>query len=59
MTVALPDLLVSATLVALTVTVWSAVTAGAVNRPAVLIVPPVVDQVTDWLLRFATVAANC
>jgi len=32
---------------------------GAVNKPAVLMVPPVADQVTDWLLLFATVAVNC
>jgi hypothetical protein len=46
-TVALADLLVSATLVALTVIVWSVVTVGAVDEPAGLIVPPVADQVTD------------
>jgi hypothetical protein len=58
-TVALADLLVSAVLVAFTVTVRSAVTAGAVNRPDGLIVPPVADQVTDHLKLFATVAVNC
>jgi hypothetical protein len=43
----LANLLISATLVALTVTAGSVVTVGAVNRPAVLIVPPEADQVTD------------
>lgn len=58
-TVALADLLVSATLVAFTVTVRSAVTVGAVNRPEGLTIPLVVNQVTDWLLLFATVTVNC
>ena len=56
---ALADLLGSATLVAFTVTVRSAVTVGAVNRLEGLIVPLVTDQVTDWLLLFATVLVNC
>ena len=41
---ALADLLAFATLVAFTVIVWSVVTVGAVNKPALLIVPPVADQ---------------
>ena len=51
-TVALADLVVSATLVAVTVTVFVAVTVGAVNSPAVLTVPEVADQVTAVLLLF-------
>jgi hypothetical protein len=53
-TVALDDLVLSATLVAVTVTVFVAVTVGAVNSPAVLTVPEVADQVTAVLLVFVT-----
>ena len=53
-TVALADLVLSATLVAVTVTVFVAVTVGAVNSPAVLTVPEVADQVTAVLLVFVT-----
>jgi hypothetical protein len=58
-TVALDDLLVSAVLVALIVTVWSLLTAGAVNKPALVALPAVAVQVTARLLLLATVAANC
>ena len=50
--VALADLVLSATLVAVTVTV--PVTVGAVNSPVVLTVPEVADQVTAVLLVFVT-----
>src|SRR5271166_3209755 len=53
-TVALADLVLSATLVAVTVTVFVAVTVGAVNSPVVLTVPEVADQVTAVLLVFVT-----
>jgi hypothetical protein len=53
-TVALADLVLSATLVAVTVTVFVAVTVGAVNSPVVLTVPAVADQVTAVLLVFVT-----
>jgi len=53
-TVALAYLVVSATRVALTVTVVFAVTVGAVNSPVVLTVPAVADQVTAVLLVFVT-----
>ena len=46
-TVVLPDLLVSWTDVAVTVTVPAV--AGAVNNPEELIVPALADQVTDEL----------
>jgi len=56
---------VSATLAA--VTVWLPVCAGAVYKPAALIVPamafppatPSTDQVTAVFVLFATVAVNC
>ena len=51
-TVALADLVLSATLVAVMVTVFATVTVGAVNSPVVLIVPEVADQVTAVLLVF-------
>jgi hypothetical protein len=51
-TVALADLVLSATLVAFTVTVSVAVTIGAVNSPVVVTVPAVTDQVTAVLLVF-------
>src|ERR1700722_37767 len=53
-TVALADLVLSATLVAVTVTVFVAVTVGAVNSPVVLTVPEMADQVTAVLLVFVT-----
>ena len=57
--VALADLDVSAALVALTVTVVSVVTVGAVNNPEALIVPAVADQVTVLFVLLLTVAVNC
>src|ERR1700677_4170325 len=51
-TVALADLVLSATLAAFTVTVSVEVTVGAVNSPVVLTVPAVADQVTAVLLVF-------
>jgi len=57
--VAQADLVGSATDVAVSVTVVLLVTAGAVNNPEELTVPPVVDQVTDWLLALITWAENC
>jgi hypothetical protein len=51
-TVALADLVLSATLVAFTVTVSVAVAVGAVNSPVALTVPAVADQVTAVLLVF-------
>jgi hypothetical protein len=56
-TVADADLVVSATLVALTVNV--PVVAGAVYTPELETVPPVAVQVTDVLLEPLTVAVNC
>lgn len=44
--VALADLVLSATLVAVSVIVVSLLTTGAVNRPELLTVPAVTDQVT-------------
>src|SRR6202171_3092898 len=61
-TVALADLLVSATLVAVTVTVLgAAIEAGAVYRPAAEIVPALGLMVyaTAGLLLPVTVAVNC
>ncbi len=49
----------SATLVALTVTVVFVVTVGALNKPELLTVPAVADQVTAVLLLFVTWAENC
>jgi hypothetical protein len=51
-TVALADLVLSATLVAVTVTVFVAVTVGAVNSPLPLTEPEVADQVTAVLPVF-------
>ena len=56
-TVAVANLVVSATLVARTVNVPAA--AGAVYRPLVETVPPVADQVTAVLEVPVTVAVNC
>ena len=58
-TVALADLVLSATLVAVTVTVFVAVTVGAANNPIPLTVPAVADHVTALLLAFVTWAENC
>jgi hypothetical protein len=56
---ALADLVVSATLVAVSVAVVVLVTTGAVNSPALLTVPAVTDHVTAWLLLLITWAENC
>ena len=56
-TVAVADLVVSATLVARTVNVPAA--AGAVYRPLLDIVPPLADQVTAVFEVPVTVALNC
>jgi hypothetical protein len=53
-TVALADLVVSATLVVVTVTVVVVVTMGAVRSPVVLTVPEVADQVTAVLVELVT-----
>ena len=58
-TEAVADLVVSATLVALTVPMVFAVTVGAVNKPVLETVPIVADQVTDVFVAFETVAVNC
>jgi len=47
LTIAVPDLVVSCVLVAVTVTLPAA--AGAAKRPPVLIVPPLADHVTAEL----------
>ena len=49
----------SATLVATIVALDALVTLGAVNSPALEIVPLVADHVTAVLLAPCTVAANC
>lgn len=58
-TVAVADLVGSATLVAVTETTVTLVTDGAVNKPLLEIVPLVVDQVTLVSLELVTVAVNC
>ena len=58
-TVALDFFVVSAALVAVTVTFVPLVTLGAVNRPPVETVPADDAQVTAVLLVPCTVAANC
>ena len=58
-TVALADLEVDATLVAVTVTVVLVETTGAVNKPVLEIVPAAADQVTVCFEVLATVAVNC
>ncbi len=58
-TVAVADLLGSATLVAVTEIVWFAVTAGAVYSPVLVIVPFEADQMTLLLGVFVTFAVNC
>ena len=50
---------VSATLVAVTVTLVEELTDGAVNRPRVEIVPALACQVTAVLLVAVMVAENC
>jgi hypothetical protein len=60
--VAVPDFVPSWVLVAVMVMVCADdVAAGAVNTPAELIAPAVVDQVTPWDGEFVpfTVAVNC
>jgi hypothetical protein len=58
-TVAEPFAVGSAVLVAVTVTVVRAVTAGAVNNPVLEICPEVADQVTLVMLVSRTEAVNC
>src|SRR5437879_7678763 len=53
------DLVASAALVAVTVTVVLVLTAGAVKSPELEIVPAVADQVTAVLVEPVTVAVNC
>src|SRR5437773_1634259 len=53
------DLLASAALVAVTVTVVLAPTAGAEKRPELEIDPAVADQATAVLVEPVTVAVNC
>jgi len=62
LTAAVADLLVSATLVAFTVTVCGVVTVtGAMYSPVLDIVPTLglTDHVTSVFAEFATVAENC
>jgi hypothetical protein len=58
-TTALAVLVVSAALVARTVTVVAAVTLGAVKLPVLEIDPALADQTTDVLLVPCTLAENC
>jgi hypothetical protein len=58
-TIALAFLVVSAALVAVTVTPLLLLTVGAVNSPPLEIEPAVADHVTLVLLVPRTVAANC
>jgi hypothetical protein len=58
-TVAVAKSLESARLVAVTVMVVSLLTVGAVNRPAVVIVPLVVDHFTDVSVLPVTFEVNC
>ena len=53
------DFVGSEMLVAVTVTVVSEVTLGAVNKPLAFIVPAVDDQVTDLSAELLTDAVNC
>ena len=55
---ALADFVRSATLVAVTVPVVIALTAGAENKPLALTLPMEADQVTAVLVVFCTVAVN-
>jgi hypothetical protein len=62
LTVAPPDLVVSATLVAVTVTAWELVMlAGAVYSPVAEMLPTLglIDQVTAVFVVPVTVAVNC
>ena len=62
LTVALPDLVASATLVAVTVTDWELVMlAGAVYSPVTEMLPTLglIDQVTAVFVVPVTVAVNC
>jgi hypothetical protein len=62
LTVALPDLVASATPVAVTVTAWELVMlAGAVYSPVAEMLPTLglIDQVTAVLVVPVTVAVNC
>ena len=59
MTVADADLVGSATLVMVTVIVVVLVTDGAVKRPPVEMVPPLVVQLTAVSLLPETVSVNC
>ena len=58
-TVALAIFVVSAALVARTVTVMAAVTLGAVKLPVLEMLPALADQVTPVLLVPWTLAENC
>jgi hypothetical protein len=58
-TLALAFLVVSAVLMAVTVTLVGLVTLGAVNMPPLETVPEVADHVTVVLLVPCTQAANC
>jgi len=58
-TLALADLVVSATLVAVTVTFVPAATPARERSPVAEILPADVDQVTAVLVVFMTVAVNC
>jgi len=58
-TVAESDFVVSATEVAVTITVVFVATVGAVNSPVEVIVPALVVQVTDVVEALVTVAVNC
>ena len=53
------DFVGSATLVAVTVTVWSTVTIGAWNSPVLVMLPAVARQVTETSLQLLTVVENC
>jgi hypothetical protein len=58
-TVAVADLVGSATLVAVTETASLTVNAGAVYSPVLVILPFEADQTTAVLVVFATFAVNC
>src|SRR6266480_7080783 len=58
-TEAAADLVASAALVAVTITVVLVLTAGAVKSPELESDPAVADQVTAVLVEPVTVAANC
>ena len=52
-------LVVSAWLVAVTVTGVDVGALGAVNNPEELTLPAVADQVTEWFESLPTIAVNC